>query len=429
MASALHPSPSRLARITGSLSLSMDRTAELEQFTDEEWKGILPLCDQAHLTLPLGVRARHHLPSWVRERIDRNLQHNAIRHKRIMEAYLEIADVLDSHGIEYIVLKGFTHYPHYCRELSHRPQYDLDFFCLPDTISKANHALRELGYEPFRVLDPSVDHLPPLIRKSGWRPSGNYYDPDMPVAVELHHQFWNYAMERFVPGASAQFWEHRVWEHEPVILPALHSEDRLSYASWHLLRHLVRGDARAYHVYELAQFLHGTSHDNDWWQGWMESRHAHGAEALTFRLASDWFDCSLNPLVEATIHSLPSPLQRWFDVFSRSPLKASERPNKDELFLHLSLLDKPGDRFRILRRRLFPMHFQAPILDAHIPSPNRTLRWKRKFFKLRFIGERVIHHVRTLLSFSRSCIRWYLARRNEPAPRSRSKLPAGNAVV
>ena len=424
MAPALHPGASRLARVARSLSLAGDRTAELQRFNDEDWRRILPLCDHAHLTLPLGVRARHRLPSWVRERVDRNLEHNAIRHKRIMEAHLEIAKVLEAHGIEYVVLKGLTHYPYYCWELSHRPQYDLDLFCPPEAISRANQALRELGYEPFRVLDPSVDHLPPLIRKSGWRPSGNYYDPDMPIAVELHHRFWNLATERFVPGSGTRFWERRVWERDPMMLPALHPEDRLSYAAWHLLRHLVRGDARAYHVYELAQFLHTTAQDTEWWQGWKRSQSTHDAALITFRLASDWFDCSLNPLVETMIHSLPSPLQRWFDIFSLSPLDANEEPNKDELFLHLQLLQKPADCFRVLRRRLFPMHFQAPILDAHVPSPSRALRWKRKLFKLHFIGTRLIHHLWTLLSFTRGCIRWHFARGTQPVPRPQSTLPA-----
>ena len=42
---------------------------------------------------------------------------------------------------------------------------------------------------------------------------------------------------------------------EGLPIPTLHRADGLSYTTWHLARHLLRGDVRAYHVYELAHFL------------------------------------------------------------------------------------------------------------------------------------------------------------------------------
>jgi len=152
---------------------------------------LLALADRSQLTLPLAVRCRHEVPAWVQERLDGNLQNNAIRHDRILDAYQEVARVLSSKGIDFMVLKGLAQWPHYCDDLRHRPQYDLDLYCPADAIQPAFEAIQSLGYEPFgRKGRTATDHLPPLIRKTGWRPTGDYYDPDMPLTIELHFRFW-----------------------------------------------------------------------------------------------------------------------------------------------------------------------------------------------------------------------------------------------
>ncbi len=72
------------------------------------------------------------------------------------------------------------------------------------------------------------------------------------------------------------------------------------------------------------------------------------------------------------IQQLPPRTLRWFDTFAFSPLNAWERPNKDELFLHLSLVSGFRDRASIIRRRLVPIRFQTPLIDAHEPRPMRS---------------------------------------------------------
>ena len=39
--------------------------------------------------------------------------------------------------------------------------------------------------------DFPTDHLPALIRKTGWEWRGDFFDPEIPTAIELHHRFWN----------------------------------------------------------------------------------------------------------------------------------------------------------------------------------------------------------------------------------------------
>ena len=54
------------------------------------------------------------------------------------------------------------------------------------------------------------DHLPRMIRKTGWKWREDYFDPEMPTAVELHFSFWNERVECFSAGDLTPFWARRV---------------------------------------------------------------------------------------------------------------------------------------------------------------------------------------------------------------------------
>ncbi len=55
---------------------------------------------------------------------------------------------------------------------------------------------------------------------------------------------------------------------EGLSFTAFHPVDAVGYASLHLLRHLLRGDAKPFHVYELASFLHQTAGAEYFWSQW-----------------------------------------------------------------------------------------------------------------------------------------------------------------
>jgi hypothetical protein len=402
---------SPLLTVIRSLSLHQDRRHELRKIGDAEWRKLLALTDRSQLTLPLGVRCGRELPVWVQERIGENLEHNAIRHARIVDAYKEVAGALSGKRIDFVVLKGLTHWPLYCDDLRHRPQYDLDLYCPAHAVMPAYQAIQALGYEPFgKAGAVAVDHLPPMIRMTGWRPRGDYYDPDMPLTIELHFRLWDASTERFHTGGESAFWERRIHrEVAGVRMPTLGAADGLSYACWHLVRHLVRGDLRAYHVYELAWFLQHTAEDDPFWHFWRKTRPSPLVEAIAFRLAVEWFECTMNPIAREICQELPSSVRRWFDLFAFSPATTLERPNKDELFLHLCLLDNHSDRLSVAKRRLFPFRFNPVVVDAHVPSPDRRLRMKRRISGAWFMARRALHHARAFAPVMWSAFRWQRA--------------------
>jgi len=397
-----------LQTVRRSLSLGEDRRSDLRSIPDSEWGKLLGLTDRSQLTLPLAVRCRHELPEWVQERVTGNLLNNAIRHDRTLEAYQEVDRALTSKGVDFMVLKGFAQWPHYCDDLRHRPQYDLDLYCPPDAIEPALEAIQSLGYEPFgRKARTATDHLPPLIRMTGWRPKGEYYDTEMPLTVEIHFRFWDEENERFGVGTADNFWERRVRrEIQGLSVPTVNRFDGLSYVTWHLVRHLVRGDVRAYHVYELAHFLQRTADDHAFWRNWRERKSSTLVEAIAFRLAVGWFECPTHPVVQELCQALPASVRRWFDLFAFSPLKALEHPNKDELFLHWCLVKGWPARLQIAKQRLLPVRFNPVIVDAHVPAPDWRLRLKRGAFGTWFMTRRAFHHVRTLAPLMWNGVRW-----------------------
>jgi hypothetical protein len=325
--------------------------------SDAEWARTLAFCDRAHLTLPLGAAAGAALPESVRTRIEGNLARNRERAAHLLETWDEVAAALASAGIEAAVLKGFSHWGEYTGGPATRLQYDLDLYA-PHAAAAARDAVTRLGYTPVPGMERApTDHLPALVRQTGWRWTGDFFDPAIPFAVEVHFRLWDERTEAFpAPGLEA-FWERRV---ERTTAGrrylALHPADAFGYAALHALRHMLRGDLRAGHIYELAWFLHQRRADDAFWNAWraLHGPELRGLEAIAIRLAREWFGCGLHPAAREAAGTLPAGVERWFARSAAAPVEALFRPNKDELALHLCLLGGLGAKARVLRRRLVP---------------------------------------------------------------------------
>ena len=403
----------KLRALLKALRFDDSQPGELRNLSFSDWRKLLDISDRERLTLALGLRCRPVLPDWVRSRIDKNLGDNSERFKSIQKDYEEIAGALANQGIEFAVLKGFSHWPDYERHPSHRPQSDLDLLCKSEQVNGARDVLCSLGYEPLSGFDSlPLDHLPAMIRKTGWRWQGDYFDASSPLSVELHFRLWDADTERIiVPGLEA-FWRRRVERCiEGFCFPALDPADTVAYAALHLLRHLLRGDVRLYHAYELALFLENTSQDSALWMRW---QHTHPSsfralQAISFRFATEWFGCRVATVVKDEIGCLPESVRRWFDLFAAAPLEAGVRPNKNELWLHLSLLESPADKRAVLARRLFPFRRHRAHYAVHVPDSQVTwrLRVTRRIFQFRFSWRRVSHHVRSTAPTLSGGLRWW----------------------
>jgi putative nucleotidyltransferase-like protein len=409
-----------LLKAVRSLHFQQDRRDELREVPASEWPALLKLTDRSQITLPLGVRRHDDLPDFVRDRIDRNLADNAVRQELIAAEYHLIADALRTQSVEFVVLKGLSQIaPLYVGDSRHRPQYDIDLYCPPESLAFARDAMSRAGFTPIRQNRKRTDHLPAMIRNQDWKWRGDYYAPDLPLTVEIHFRFWDRQTERLPAPWVEQFWNRRSTRViRGMEVPMLSLADGVSYSALHLMRHLLRGDLRLYHAYELAHFLHHTHHDDALWGEWHINRTGASSviEAVAFRLAAEWFGCATHPIIDGEMRNLPPRVIQWFELFAHSPL-ALEQPNKDELFLHLSMVDKRTDRCRILMRRLLPL--RAPRLVDPSPADGKKSLFagvSTAFRQSVFSARRAIHHLRTTLPLIRSLCRWKMSKRKYAVP-------------
>ncbi|MGA2589182.1 MAG: MFS transporter [Bryobacteraceae bacterium] len=364
---------------------------------------VLDFCDRAHLTLVLGAVAGDALPDWMRERIARNLAANAKWLERYRTLQSQVETWLETAGIDFIFLKGTTLWPHFVSDLRLRMQFDLDLLCPPEDAPRAWDLLIRQGYQPLETAELPTDHLPTLFRKTGFEWRGDHFDPESPISIEVHFRFWDGRTERIRAPGVDEFWKRRTRR-------ALDTADALAYAALHLLRHIFRGSVSPHHVYELAWFLEHHAADQAFWDRWqtLHPPALRQLEAVAFRLAREWFGCSQGPVAEQETARLPAPVQDWFATFAASPLEGLFRPNKDELWLHLALLDSARDKMAVLRRRLVPLQLPGPA-DA-VSIPDEQLTFRRRVLKqvryLRYCASRVVYHTRAFPSVLRSGLRW-----------------------
>ncbi len=364
----------------------------------------LAFADREHLT---PLLTRFPLPPVTKTYADAALARNTIRMQRFRAAYDEMADKFD-HVVDHVVLKGFTHAPDFIDDIRLRAQYDLDLYVPTAHHDAARDALLALGYEPIGSMEGlPMDHLPTMIRKTGWEWRGDYYDPDLPAGVEVHFRFWDAPTECIRAEGLDDFWTRREGHQ-------LDRVDMLGYAALHLTRHLLRGNVRVFHVWELANFLN-MHQDPAFWRQWQKqhSLSLRQIQAIAFLLAKAWFGCRVADDAEAEIGALSPAVHRWFELYAWSPLESGFRPNKDELWLHMSLLESAGDRWSVLRRRLFPTSSPGPVASIHTPDDQLTfaLRASRTARNLSYTASRAWFHARTLLPTLMEGARWWFRAR------------------
>lgn len=350
--------PHEVAALIAALQLYEPSTARLKTLSDQEWSKLLTFCDLAHLTLALAQLSSDGFPDWVVEGLNKNVVDNIQRFKRVKATYKEAGEALSAAGVEHVVIKGFSQCPDYVELPGFRVQSDLDLYCSVEMIEPAKIALEALGYILEKELDYSrADHVPTMVRRGDWTWSGNHYDPEMPLSIELHFCLWNEATSLFsVPGVES-FWERRtIRSLEDLSFPCLSPVDHLGYLALHILRNILLRDWVIHHVRELAFFLHTHANDDAFWTAWSETHDAslRSLEAIAFFYARAWFNCKLHQQVQKEVANISPAQQQWLQRFVGSAFEVMFHQNKDSVWLHLSLLKSSKAKRTLLKRFLVP---------------------------------------------------------------------------
>jgi predicted MFS family arabinose efflux permease len=404
------------AAVISALRFAPESGSALMRLTADEWDALLRFGDKTQLILPLHQRLGGMFPPDIREAVDRRAAGQRQRTELLKSTYRAIDDKLQRAGIPYAVLKGFTHCPGFIRDLDNRAQYDIDLYS-PEAYRDVYEALRQLGYEPIQGLDRfPLDHLPTLVRKTGWEWRGDFFDPALPLSLEVHYRLWDSETERLYPKRLDEFWERKVVRNEHgLIFTSLNAADLPGYAALHLLRHVLRGDLKPLHLYELASFLHSHADNVSLWQIW---KHQHDAslralESLSFAIAERVFACKLPDAALQEIVDLPRPVLRWLEVYGDSPIRSQFHPNKHELLLHMSLLETAADRRIVFMRRMLPLRMPGPVDAVHIPEARLTWRIqiRKRWRYWLFVSSRALRHVRLIAPMIAAAVSWSLSTR------------------
>ncbi|MEO8371627.1 MAG: MFS transporter [Candidatus Solibacter sp.] len=383
--------PAGAAAAMASLHLSEPRPEALDHLTPAERAAGLDFCHHAGIALlARGISPDH---------TARDAANNLLRLRTLEATYRQLAAL----PIDFLALKGITQCDLFGIRPEDRGQSDIDLYCPRETVLAACDALVSSGYQPIAGLEAfPTDHLPALIRPTTWQWRGDFFDPDMPLAVELHFQFWNPQLERLPAEGIDEFWTRRVRRTVAgAELNVLYPQDAIAYSALHLLKHVLHGDTKPFHVYEIASFLHRHAAADPFWNEWhtLHSESLRRLQTVSFLLAEAWFGCRLAPAVREQAALLPAATRIWFEEFALAPAVQRLSANKDELWLHLSLLDSAADRWDVARRRLIP---------SNLPPPARatSTSGSRQVYVYWFLA-RLRHHIISLGTTLTSGARWW----------------------
>ncbi|HEX7359211.1 MAG TPA: nucleotidyltransferase family protein [Bryobacteraceae bacterium] len=379
----------------------------LAQLTGDDWNRMLLLCDSQQLTLLIGYLHSKSLPPAVHERIERNFQDNARRFQKLSSTLVTITHLLSGQGIETTVLKGVTHNSDFVPDPLLRSQGDIDLWCSAAQILDAKFALMHLGYYP--VGKSKGRHLDPMIRELVWNWNGNYYDPDLPIPVELHYRLWDTSTERLPGLLEPEVWSRRrrLQIDDAPLAFQLSAVDTFAFAALHVLLHLLHGDPRLQRAWELGYFLQKNQGNDVFWSEWRATYppELRQVQTVPLALAALWFGCALPLAVQESIDELPPNVLTWLKHYHLSPLKSALDPGgtaKEELWLHLALLTSIKSKTVVCWRRLAPL--QAIGSQATQETQYNKGAWSKAVV---FLMRRAAHHLGALPATLSSGIRFW----------------------
>jgi MFS family permease len=405
--------PNHVEALLAALRFRDSSSDKLNELQESQWQELLSFCDSMHMTLPVGEVCGGILPAWVRSRIEHNLADNSRRFLRIKGVYSEVAGALREANLEFLVINGFAQSPDYVENPRMRVQPGIDLFCPIETVYRARDVVARFGYRPESGLNRAPSHrLAVMNRESSYQWRGNFFDPEIPVGVKLHFHFWDETSTRFRPPGLEAFWPRRVGRQlEEISFLGLAPADNLGYSSLRLLKDLLRGEWTLDQVYEIAHFLHMSAENDSFWQNWQDLHDPtlRSLEAISFRIARNWFACDTSEQVTAEIKQLKPSIQQWFRHFSHSPLSATFRLNKDALWLHMSLLESRRAQAAVLCKKLLPSRIAVERKTTRAGRSTEVFCSQRDARVELEDGWPKFHQVRVLPSTLWHGLRWWWA--------------------
>lgn len=377
----------------------------LEQLNRKEWQRLLPWLDTSGLALYLYDRLLElnqadTLPPDVLARLQRNLADNTARTEGMFAELKALQIAFQSKELSYVVLKGFSLWPHSVSRPELRSQLDLDFLIAEKSVSVARQILESRGYHlraisgrswEFKTNEVPGRSLKSLYKDSSYR------------SVELH-------VEDSV-GASESRLDRMGWlciggSRLPVLSPA----DLFLGQGVHCFKHICSDFSRAAHLIEFRRHVLTRYDDTAFWNELRQIAQQNTSApfalgVITLLITHMMGTFAPDALTNWTVDKLPSRVRLWVELYGRRAALASFPGNKLYLLLHRELVSSGVPAKRSLRHALLP--FSLPPLVVHAQTHETLWMFARRYgAQLRFILFRLRFHVVQGLSYLRESARW-----------------------
>ncbi len=365
---------------------------------EHEWQKVFNWCDRRQLTFLLSSVCFSKLPGAICEEVLKKRDRFELRFQRLKQELFRIAEALNDSHLEFVMLKGMSHVPALSPNTLFRAQGDIDLWLPGSSVYEARDVLTRLGFVP--LLSAKSRHLAPMAKPSNWEWRGDLFDPEMPIAVELHYDLWSDASEHIAIPDLEAFWQRRKPRNfDGCEINVLCEEDLVGFAALHLLLHLLHGDLPLQRAWEIGNFLETSADDELFWNSW-ETIHPSPLkqiESVVYSMVATWFHCRWPKALEKHFDGLPVKTKWWLDKYCWAPVQREWAPNKFEVGLHLALASSRRDRARVFLQRLLPVAMPG-FADRAQPGLSLAAILRRAIRQARLLVSRVVHHVVTMPS-------------------------------
>jgi hypothetical protein len=362
----------------------------LQNLSSRRWQSLLTWLDTSGMALYFLDRLtqlgrREMLPPAVLARLQQNLTDNAERTSSMIAESTAIHLSLQSAGLSYAVLKGFSLWPVSVPKPELRSQLDLDFLISAASAPEARRILEARGFRLKAISGRSWEFKSGTPGKASLK---NLYKPTLHRSVELH-------LEMSDRGPDSLLARSRKLYFDGTFMPVLHPVDLFLGQGMHLYKHVCGEFWRTAHLIEFRRHVLARYHDKDFWQELRKLAEGNlaitvGLGVITLLISHTMGDFAPEELTCWTIDSLPVRIRLWVKRYGYHSVFASHPGGKLYLVLQRELERAGLTAKRSLNSALLPSRLPPAIAHA---SANETLsarlvRYRRQadfiLFRLRF---------------------------------------------
>jgi len=390
--------------------------AGLQSWSRKSWAATLPWLHTSGIALyflrTLQERSEEHvLPPEVRVRLERNQADQNLRVAAMTEEFAALNRGFENAGVRYAVLKGFALIPEYSPDASLRTQADFDYLIAPESLARAEQALRAASY-----VRQTRGESRPVVYFHSARPlripasDDDLYSAALPRRLELHLRLWNPGPEAILaPSLKTTLDRTRLHHRQGLRFPVLANEDGLIFQVLHALRHIFDFWCRLSTLLEIAYFLDRRACDELFWRRFVARAEGDSglpqATGVVFTLATKLFGASIPAALADWIRqSTPQAMALWVERYGRDCALENFMGNKFSLFLRREFIADSAAWRQALRRRLLPFH--RPNRGTEAASPRMSSRLAAGLKQSRHVLGRIKFHLVSGLRYGWELPRW-----------------------